>query len=332
MNRVTFKNVGQGDSIIIEWDCEGENKIGIIDCNLFEDKNPVLDYLATKSIKEIDFVILSHFHYDHFSGMPGLFQYCIEKDIKIKWFLHTLAEHVLQIYNKIITSKKVENAAIDFFKYLEDLDQNIKGDISVNIHTVPINLSDTIFFSFLSPSEKTGKNIATQINRKVNTKEFSYSDINKFSTITYFRFGNLGVLFTGDSVKACYRNLHKYIDKETILVQVPHHGSVANIYPEFWKILNKCENCAAVFSVGYEPKDKLPNRETVEIIDKLGFDIHSTNPSYGISEYFEDSESALSVTSFNKSHYLNHFSSKIKTTHLHPHKESKYEGDQSFTF
>ena len=61
------------------------------------------------------------------------FQYCIEKDIKIKWFLHTLAEHVLQIYNKIITSKKVENAAIDFFKYLEDLDRNIKGDISVNI-------------------------------------------------------------------------------------------------------------------------------------------------------------------------------------------------------
>jgi beta-lactamase superfamily II metal-dependent hydrolase len=332
LGTVNFKNVGQGDSIIIEWDDQGANKIGVIDCNLYDNKNPVVDYLTTKSIREIDFIVLSHFHYDHFSGMPELFKFCIDKNIKIKRFFHTLAEQVLQIYNKISTSKKVENASVDFFHYFELLSKNVDVDISVNFHTTPIKLSETILLSFLGPSEKTAKNIATQINRKVNTKEFSYDDINKFSTIIHIQNNDVGVLLTADSVKACYRNLLKYLDKEIILVQAPHHGSFSNIYPNFWNSLPKRENCPAVFSVGYEPKDKLPNKETVEFIDSLGFEVHSTNPSYGISEHFGQNQSMLNKTSMNRSQYLNHFSKKVNTTVGTTFNELKYEGDQIFSF
>ena len=32
--KITFKDVGQGDSILLEWiDDEGVNKLGIIDCS-----------------------------------------------------------------------------------------------------------------------------------------------------------------------------------------------------------------------------------------------------------------------------------------------------------
>jgi len=332
LKSVTFKNVGQGDSIVIEWICEGENRIGIIDCNLHGEQNPVVEYLSTKSITTLDFVILSHFHYDHFSGMPGLFKYCIENEIKIKFFLHTIAEHVLQIYDKILTSKKIEAATVDFFNYLEELGKTLDDDISVNIHTAPFKFSDSLLLSFLGPSEKTGSNIAKQINRKVNTKDFTYSDINKFSTISYFQFADSGVLFTADSVKVNYRNLNKFIDKEIILVQVPHHGSFANIYPPFWTDLKKKKDCPAVFSVGYEPKDKLPNVETVEFIDKAGFEVHSTNPYFGISEYFNGHEFTMDEPSRNKSNYLNHFSKKIRTRSTHAASSSKYEGDQTFKF
>lgn len=331
MGTVNFKNVGQGDSIIIEWDNEGKNNIGIIDCNLYDNKNPVLEYLSQKSITEIEFVILSHFHFDHFSGMPDLFKFCIEKNIKIKWFLHTLADYVLQIYNKIFTSKKIEKASIDFFHYLERLDKNIINDLAVNLYTAPIQLSNAISMSFLAPSEKTGRNIAKQINRKVNTKKFTYFDINKLSTITYINNNDSGILLTSDAVKDSFKYLQKKINKEIVLVQVPHHGSLLNIKHEFWNKLDKKGKCPAVFSVGYEPKDKLPNKETVELFDKLDFDVHSTNSVFGINEYFNrNSSTTNNLSNITKTKYLNHFSKKRKIIYRYPINNSKYEGDQQF--
>lgn len=330
MGTINFKNVGQGDSIIIEWDNEGKNNIGIIDCNLYDNNNPVLEYLSQNSITEIEFIILSHFHFDHFSGMPDLFKFCIERKIKIKWFLHTLADHVLQIYNKIFISKKIEKAVTGFFQYLEILDKNILNDLSVNYRTSSFQLSKTMSMSFLAPSEKVGRNMAKQINRKVNTKKFTYFDINKLSTITYIENNDNGILLTSDAVKSSFKYLHTKINKEIVLVQIPHHGSFVNIRDEFWKQLNKKDKCPAVFSVGYEPKDKLPNKETVEFIDKLGFDIHSTNSVFGINEYF-NRNITNNLSNITKTKYLNHFSKKRKTTYGYHIDNAKYEGDQQFT-
>ena len=335
MGTVNFKNVGQGDSIIVEWESEGKNKIGIIDCNLYENKNPVLDYLdylTQKSLTEIEFVVLSHFHYDHFSGMPQLFKFCIDRGIKIKWFLHTFVEIALHIYKKIEPRKKIEQAIIDFFNYVELSDKIIINDLSVNSYIVPIKLSDKITMTFLGPSPKTGSNFAKLINRKVINKEFTYNDINKFSTIIYIECDKSGILLTSDSVIGNYRNLQKKINKEIILTQAPHHGSSKNVYTDFWKALAKKEKCPVVFSVGYEPKDKLPNKDTVEFFDKLGFEVHSTNSVYGISEYFNQGKTETKDLSNNKTHLLNHFSKKTNTIYRSPINNPKYEGDQKFAF
>jgi competence protein ComEC len=89
MITITFKDVGQGDSIIIEWENEGKNKIAIIDCKKAYGKNPVLEYIKTKGTKEIAFLLLSHPHLDHFSGFTELIEHCIRDNIIIKYFLHT---------------------------------------------------------------------------------------------------------------------------------------------------------------------------------------------------------------------------------------------------
>lgn len=331
MGSINFKNVGQGDSIIIEWEFEGKDKIGIIDCAVYENRNPIIDHLSHKSISEIEFVVLSHFHYDHFSGMPELFNFCVENNIKINRFLHTLGEQVLQIYDRIFTSKKIEKATIDFFHFLKIADKYIINDFAVNFHTAPFNLTNSISMSFLSPAEKTGRNIAKQINRKVNVKEFTYDDLNKFSTIIQIQNSDRSILLTSDSVKGCYRNLNNYIYKKVILVQAPHHGSIKNIYPNFWTELKRIDNCPVVFSVGYEPKDKLPNKETIEFFDKSGFNVFSTNPTFGISEYFGFS-SPINIAIRNKTQLLNHFSKKINTIKRTSTINTKYEGDQVFTF
>ncbi len=74
MVEIVFKNVGQGDSIILEWESseEGTKKIAIIDCNLNKNENPVLQHLIELNLHEIEFVILSHPHEDHFSGFHEL--------------------------------------------------------------------------------------------------------------------------------------------------------------------------------------------------------------------------------------------------------------------
>lgn len=186
--------------------------------------------------------------------------------------------------------------------------------------------------SFLGPSQKIGKVIAKQINRKRNTKKFSYSDINKFSTIIYLKSNDSSILLTSDSPKGSYRYLHEKINDEVILVQAPHHGSFLSIYSDFWKALLKKEKCPVVFSVGYEPKDKLPNIETVEFFDKTGFDVYSTNSVFGITEYFQQNKYVINNLSNKRTQYLNHFSRKVNTIYRNSINISKYEGDKKFAF
>ena len=87
---ISFKNVGQGDSIVLEWESEGKRKCGIVDCNRYNGHNPVVAHLQKSTIRELSFIFLSHPHEDHFSGLLELFEYCETNDITILRFAHTL--------------------------------------------------------------------------------------------------------------------------------------------------------------------------------------------------------------------------------------------------
>ena len=123
--------VGQGDSIIIEWINNNQKHFGIIDCNLFQNSNPILNHLEQYSIKEIDFIILSHFHYDHFSGMADIFEYCIENNIIVKSFYHTIITELGQVYNRIFISQKLQRGVKRFVDTYENFDRFVKDKIHV---------------------------------------------------------------------------------------------------------------------------------------------------------------------------------------------------------
>lgn len=333
MDKITFKNVGQGDSIILEWEDNGSSHLGIIDCNIYENKNPVVEYLAIKKPIEIEFIVLSHFHYDHFSGIPELFNFCILHNIKIKSFFHTISLSILSLYDKIFNSKKIEEAAKEFFRTWEiSIKKNIAEDLAVNFHTELFKLSDTLTMKFLAPSLNYGKIIATQLNNKFTNKTISHDDINRFSTIIYLCNNNSSILLTADSTKDSYRHISDKIIKSLSAVQVPHHGSFSNILPDFWKNIPKDENCNAVFSVGNVPRDKLPNFDTVDFFDKEGFNVNSTNAVYGIDEYFGLNRASLSQNLNRKTIYLNHFSKKVNTFYRNQNNSSKYEGEKTYEF
>jgi len=323
--KIYFKDVGQGDSIVLEWEKDGSQKIGIIDCHINNGTNPTLDHLKRLNPIEIEFIILTHFHYDHFSGMADIFDHCIKSNIKIKYFYHSIAAFVLEIYNRVLTTQKVSKAIKEFFDKYEGVDDNITNDkIQISKHIQNIELNNTTSLKFLAPAGRVYEKMDKQIARKIARVKNTYSDVNKLACIMLIENAKQNVLLTSDAVKSNYKKLK--LTTESVLVQAPHHGSWQNIIEPFWKGINKINDCPCVFSVGDEPKDKLPNEETVRMFDTFQFKIYSTNPTYGIDSFFK-LNNPISPAG-NKGSIINIFSKPRKNARVN---SSQYSGEQIFS-
>jgi beta-lactamase superfamily II metal-dependent hydrolase len=167
--------------------------------------------------------------------------------------------------------------------------------------------------------------MAKQLARKVNRITTSSADINKLSTVIKIYNNKYAILLTSDAVKKSFVTLRNSISHEVVLAQVPHHGSFRNIDEKFWDSVIKTKKCPAVFSVGDEPKDKLPNKETVAFFDIRGYDVHSTSSVYGINDYFGFSTSTQNP----RSTILNTFS-KLRATTQPNQPSSKYNRSHKF--
>lgn len=331
MSSITFKNVGQGDSIILEWEDEGKAKIGIVDCNLYQNKNPILEYLIARSVSEIEFIVLSHYHIDHYSGFSEVFDYCKRNKIRINAFYHTITAQTTEIYNKIFTSKRVETSNSKFLDNLDSLGNLLVEETPTHRKVEDHILSKNLCLSFLAPDGSLYRKLAKQIARKVALKTFTEADINNISTIILLQSSNKGILLTSDAPKVCFWILKGRIQVDIFLAQIPHHGSIKSYYEPFWRDLARIKKCPIVFSVGDEPKDKLPNKETVASVDRLGYDIHSTNLVYGIKEHFFGTNNNYDHIKA-KSNYLDYFSKLNKVQVESNALNSNLTGDQKFEF
>lgn len=325
--KAIFKSVGQGDSIILEWENSGIKKIGIIDCNIYDNYNPIVDYLKINSTPEIEFIVLTHLHIDHFSGMAELFEYCMTNNIPVNYFYHSLDSFIGEILNKILLTKKIEKAVKDFWHQYSLFYGYVKDSIQINKHLAPINLNSTDSFSFLSPEASLYTKMAIQLARKRNIMPTSSADINKLAPIMLIKTTIQAFLLCSDAVRKSFKSLKNINAPEVQFIQIPHHGSWWNIYEPFWINLNRISDCPAVFSVGEQPKDKLPNFKTVSFFDTNKYKIYSTDAVYGIREFL--GLPLLTTASAKKQSALNQFS-KVKKNYNFINK-ADYIGDQSFS-
>lgn len=148
MLKVSFKDVGQGDSVILEWEGYGKNLLGVIDCKRHEGKNPVLDYLKEIKCTDIFFLIMSHPHYDHCSGFVELIDYCLTNDIKIHHFL--LTSQITRSY--ILAAAEPKSAARAYLDKLSNL---------------LIQSNDEYKFE-VSPIQGAGPNPTIELNEEMN--------------------------------------------------------------------------------------------------------------------------------------------------------------------
>lgn len=273
MVRLTFKNVGQGDSIILEWTRKGDKKIGIIDCNLHDGSNPVLDYIIDNKIQSIEFLILSHTHYDHFSGFYDLVSYCRSNNISIRIFMHTAKLSAQYILNSI-RSRVAESALDDLFALL--LDMSKKGELKVSgiddNKYLQIPLSDDFTMEVLSPSSIEEQKFVKGENYPFDEEDGnSKPNANWLSTILRIFSKDVYVLLTSDvegsALSRIGKDKQKRIDKsKLVLAQVPHHGSKGNLNKFFWQSRKRKPNTKVVISVGKNGY-KHPSKDVLTFFD-----------------------------------------------------------------
>jgi len=304
MMKVNFFDVGQGDSISIEWENDdGTEGIAIIDCNLVSGKNVIIEYLKEKEIKQIDYIILSHPHHDHYSGILSLLEYCFSKQIVIKHFLHT-CKQVPDFILAATTSPVEQNELFKLFGTLKSKSKEI------NIACIQANgLTDTFFLNeklevkILSPSfmeeESYNKNALPKILEEEAGCDPNANFLSSVITISNVE-NDWSVLLTSDCMSRSLRRIKKAKllneKRKVVLAQSPHHGSKHNHYSNFWKpnFFNKSDLACIVFSVGVNSYGH-PNDSVYDFFLKEGFNIFST---MNIRELKEAAPKRIDVSSY----------------------------------
>ncbi len=290
MLTISFKNVGQGDTIIIEWIDQGRTKIGIIDSHVYKSRNPTLEYLKAHNYKRIEFYLLSHGHYDHYSGISDVLDYCSQKKIIINIFYHTLSGTIVKIfkfYNRTKKAKAAETLLLNLEKYSKGRNRIILKRVRIDCERPNIRLNDLIDINVLSPSEVDYFELEKTIGMYIGGKCKTIPNANKVSTILKIICKDEYILLSSDALKSRIGRIEKFLTNDKLIIgQVPHHGSDKNHRKQFWENVDRNNKCIAVFSTGDELADKLPNDITVKDIHSLNYKIHSTNQVNGICSVF----------------------------------------------
>jgi len=328
MIKIVFKNVDQGDSIILEWENDsGANKIAIIDCALKQDKtNPVLNHIISHEISEIELIILSHPHLDHFSGLLKLLEYCNENNIKIKYFIHSCFQVVSYIKSAIPTNNEKHelHSIFTLIRKLRDKKELQFGYLDANPYFA-FPLTGDIKLTFLSPTSiETDKYIRGESFYHNEEENGSHPNSNWLSSIIRIGTDEWYALLTSDAQKYSLKRIDKKqpesLKGKLVLGQSPHHGSFHNHNGTFWKKRERVERPPIVFSVG-KNGFKHPGEDVVSFFRVNNFTIHSTNKVGGINS-IPQNEAVLKT-----SRYLDLFSSISSSN-----SGSSFQGDQEFTF
>jgi beta-lactamase superfamily II metal-dependent hydrolase len=286
--KVTFLDVGQGDSIILEWSKDRPH-ICIIDCHQYLDRNKTIEWLKKFDYKIIDLIILSHPHTDHFSGLPELLKYCIEEGIKIQAIKHAgfLSLDYLQFcVNGINPNRLLQK----FFELGTKLQEETETDYSylISSHwpaTTEFAIPDCDWTMVLhSPTSSEQEKFLTgyQVSNLEEDPE-NNPLANWLSSVIQVRKDGHYFLLTSDVEKDVQKRIgidgKSFFDDQTLLLgQLPHHGSSLNYYRAFWNTKPRLKPTHIVISVGRNGYGH-PSIKTLADLRKYGYEPHLTNPN-----------------------------------------------------
>jgi competence protein ComEC len=244
--RLTFIDVGHGDSILIEFP-KGEKMLmdggGLREDRFDIGKRVIAPLLWKKKIRRIDTLVLTHPDPDH---LKGLIFIASQFSIGRFWDngYQTESESYLQL-KKILGENKIKTQSLN--------------------EEIPSQIINGVEISFLNPPAwKT-----TQ--RKVQNPR----DLNNSSLVMKLRFRDVSVLLAGDIGKeAEERMLRKGYPLRADILKIPHHGSSSSSSLLF---LERVKPSYAILSVGERNIGRLPHPEVLKRYGQLGLRILRTD-------------------------------------------------------
>ena len=243
--RVTFIDVGQGDSALIEFP-GGETMLvdGGSGTPFDIGKAAVSPYLWERKIRTIHYLLGTHPQMDHVGG----FLYLI-KHFKVVSLLTNGITPQIPFYQAILEAGK-EKEIIP--RAVSRADSPIEaGGCRV------VFLNPNVGVENLLPSDQKDLNNHSIVFR-LSCPAYSHSSF----------------LFTGDIEKKAILALLEKDELQSDILKVPHHGSKGSLDHQF---LNRVSPKIAIFSVGERNRYGHPNPRVVEAYEQIGAKIYRTD-------------------------------------------------------
>ena len=261
--KVTFIDVGQGDSILVEF--PGQKKMLIDGGGLFTGSFDIGErvlspFLWKKGIKTIDYLVLTHPHPDHLNGLIS-----VARNFRIQEFWESLSP--------------TENNSY------EELQRNL----------APSTLKKKMFNNDSHLIEGTVIDI---LHPKEGHLPFSSID-NELSMVLRLSFGQTSFLFTGDIGQKTEQDILENIRLiKSDILKSPHHGSLSSSSEEFLSAVNPS---VIVICVGENNRFNFPDPQILKRYREKGAAIYRTD-THGAIEITSDGQGFSVKTALNPLH------------------------------
>lgn len=227
---INFVDVGQGDSCFI---ITPKKKTILVDGGGSQSKefdvgkSTLLPYILNKGYTQLDYIVISHFDYDHVGGILYIMQ-----EIKVK---------------NIIIGKQFEDSK-NYEKFVNLVQQK---DIKVRIVEAgeDIKIEKNLSFNVIWPNSKS---------------QISDNSINNNSLVFKMKYKKFSMLFTGDIEEIAEKKILQTCNVknlESLVLKVPHHGSKTSSSQEFLDVVRPK---IALIGVGKNNKFGHPSDITLE--------------------------------------------------------------------
>jgi len=244
--RITFIDVGQGDSILLEFP-KGKRMLvdggGLREDRIDIGKSVIAPFLWKKKIKKIDYLVLTHPDPDHLKGLNFIASHFSIGHFWDNGFQGD-SESYIRLHETLL-KKKIERSSLN--------DQS------------PPQMIHGVQLSILSPP-------VTKVPLRTRQNPML---LNNRSLVMKIQFKNIGILLAADIEKeAEFWMMRKGFSLKADLLKIPHHGSASSSTQAF---LERVKPSYAILTVSEQNLGRLPHPEVLKRYERLGTNIFRTD-------------------------------------------------------
>lgn len=293
MLNIHILNVGQGDSIILEYSNEDGTSYGLIDSYVVGNEEPkALEVLRKLGAEKLSFIALTHPHNDHYKGLPDIirdYKHNIENFYSYPFGAELNNESikkVAKIYRKVASStdsKTLQQRSKDFINLLVCIKKFIGIDkwesyASYESYLAPVGFKG-VSISVISPPPKV-KGPYVEMIMKDDRSIAVEKKPNELSLAFSIKYEGHEVILGGDTPSDIWLGHKEYCRKRGThinadFVKLPHHGSKADNTKVVLEHLfsGEGERVACISANGR----KHPSLKTLQLLKEMGVSPVCTN-------------------------------------------------------